>query len=195
MKRIFITAGLLIFMVGEPMAQPGVIGVYGDPAGAVCDFVDYLGVDALIYVIHTYSPGATGARFKLHWAAGANMTYLGERVTDPYFGKGTAFSGISIEFGSCVSSPNMMLTLHFKGNGDSPTCSFLVVLPHPGDESAYVNDCSDPPNLLAAGNDCLVINNDGTCPCNLPGWSPCPDIVPVHDSTWGHIKMLYLSPD
>jgi hypothetical protein len=193
MRRLLLITLILLIAATTTTAQPGVIGVYGNPTGAVCDIYDYPGADVLVYVVHTYSPGATGARFKLYWAGGADMTYLGERVTDPYFGKGTAFSGISIEYGSCVMSPNMILTLHFKGNGDSPDCSFLVVIPHPGDGSIYVTDCSDPPNLLAAGDDCLVINNnDGSCPCNIPGWSPCPDIVPVQQATWGHIKMLYL---
>ena len=121
------------------------------------------------------------------WAGGANMTYLGERVSEPYFGKGTAFTGISIEYGDCVASPNMIMTLHFSGKGESPSCSFLVVIPHPGASSVQITDCSDPPNLLDAERGCLVINNDGACPCNIPGWDPCPDIVPVQESTWGYI--------
>ncbi|MCK5645105.1 MAG: hypothetical protein KAJ19_30170 [Gammaproteobacteria bacterium] len=191
MKRIFLLTMCLLCAATAAMPQPGVIGVYGDPVGAICDFYDNPGVEALVYVVHTYTPGATGSQFKLLWAGGASMTYLGERVTAPYFGKGTAFDGISIVYGSCESSPNKIMTLHFMGNGDSQACSFLVVVPAPGAESIQVTDCSDPPNLLVAEDDCLVINSDESCPCYIPGWDPCPDIVPVQKSTWGHIKMLY----
>ncbi|MFH1754419.1 MAG: hypothetical protein ABIA59_01840 [Candidatus Latescibacterota bacterium] len=191
MKKIVLLTVCLLFVTAAAMSQPGTIGVYADITGATCDLTDYPGVDALIYVIHTYTPGATGSQFKLQWHGGASMTYLGERVTDPYFGKGTAFTGISIEYGGCMSSPNPIMTLHFAGNGDSPPCSFLLVLPHPAAVAVQVTDCGAPPNLIVAGSECLVINNDGNCPCNIPGWNICPDIVPVEQSTWGQIKVLY----
>lgn len=114
MRRILFITLVSLIAASTVVSQPGVIGVYGDPNAGSCDIYDYPRADVLVYVIHTYSPGSTGSRFKLRWTGGASMSYLGEVVSAPYSAKGTAFNGISIEYGTCAVSPNILITLHFS---------------------------------------------------------------------------------
>jgi hypothetical protein len=189
MKRLLLLSVSLLLVASLAFAQGGSIGLFSTPLANNCDVYDIPGL-VLVYVVHVYSPGATAAQFivdDLTWSGGA-MIYLAETVTAPYIKIGTcAMSGggigCAIAFGGCMPSPNMMLTIQYFGNGFSPTCGYIQVMPDPSatPPGIYVTDCSSPPLLLNATGGDVVINPDATCMCNIP----------VEETTWGGIKNLY----
>jgi hypothetical protein len=184
MKKALLLTIALLCISSLVFAQAGSIGVFADPGGAVCDLVDFPGL-VVIYVVHVYTPGATGSQFSL--TENHLMTYLAETVTAPYLKIGTcagpAGFGCAIAYGGCYASPNMMLMVQYFGNGITPPCGTIQVdvdytAAIPG---MYVSDCADPPNLLTGTGGTAFINNDGSCPCNIP----------VEETSWGQIKSLY----
>jgi hypothetical protein len=170
-------------------AQPGSIEIFADPFGAICDFVDAVPGLVFAYAVHVYTPGATSARFAVVWETGMRMAYLGETVTPPYYGVGNSRTGILISYGSCVTSPNMILTYSFFAHGTSDPCSYIFIVPIPDIGIVQVEDCASPPNLLSTHGGCAPINDDGSCPCVFRYCPPPP--VPVEQSSWGQIKSLY----
>lgn len=80
----------------------------------------------------------------------------------------------------------LILTVNFLGDGLSPACSLIKIVPDPSAPTGNIEivDCQTPfPEkfefaYLGAG----IVNGDGSCPCTY---------VPVQDTTWGGIKALY----
>jgi hypothetical protein len=168
-------------------AQTGSIGLFSDVAGTICDVYDPGGILVMVYVVHVYTPGATGAQFIVADMWGNAMTYIAETVTAPYLKIGTCAgpgaTGCAIAYGACMPSPNMMLMIQYFSMGMTPPCSYLQVMADPTatPPGIYVTDCSDPPNLLAATGGDVVINPIAGCFCDIP----------VEETSWGQIKNLY----
>jgi len=185
MKRSLLIAVCLVFTASMVFAQPpGSIGLFVDPNASVCDVYDQVPGLVTIYVFHMYTPGATASQFMVDhvsWGAGT-LTYLGE--TSPYgVIIGNSQTGISIAYGACVPSPNVLLTINYFGSGLTPPCSYIQVMPDPAaiPREIWVVDCQTPPNkAIATGGD-VVVNPDPSCFCN----------VPVEETTWGRVKALY----
>jgi hypothetical protein len=183
MKWVSALVVLLLLIPAMASSQtPGSIGLFGDEKGTTCDVYD---IPALvtIYVFHLWSPGTTGAQFKVDCNSwGADMTFIGQN--SPYLTIGDAREGVAIAYGSCLVSPILILELHYVGSGTSATCSYCQVVADPGavpTPGILVADCSDPPLLfLATGGD-VVINPDASCMCDIP----------VEEASWGRIKSLY----
>ena len=89
----------------------------------------------------------------------------------------------AIAYGGCYASPNLILTIHYFGNGITPTCSLIKVMPDPSatPPGIYVTDCADPPILGGAVGNAMVINPVPGCGCDIP----------VEQTSWGQIKSLY----
>jgi hypothetical protein len=185
MKRALLIVFCLSFLAGAVNAQvPGSIGLFADPAASYCDVYDYAPGIVIVYVVHVMTTGATASQFRVDsnsW--GANMLYLSEVVTPPYYAIGNSQTGVSIAYTYCVPSPNMIMYIQYFAQGLSATCSKIKVVDHPTatPPGIYVVDCSDPPNLLTATGGSVVINPDATCMCDIP----------VEETTWGKIKSLY----
>jgi hypothetical protein len=112
------------------------------------------------------------------------MLYLSESVTPPYIGTGNASTGITIAYGMCVTSPNMIMKIDFFAQGLSPPCSYIRVVPDPAavPPGVLVADCSFPlPILQIATGGAMVVNPDPSCMCSIP----------VEETTWGQVKALY----
>ncbi|MFH1754817.1 MAG: hypothetical protein ABIA59_03860 [Candidatus Latescibacterota bacterium] len=190
MKRALLLSVCLLVVASMAFAQAGSIGVFADPAGASCNLTDTAPGLKLVYVVHVYSPGATASQFRVTADAGMLMTYLAEAVTAPYIKIGTcagpAGTGCAIAYGSCVASPNMVLTVQYFASGLTTPCAMFHVLPDistiPPKTSVLVTNCAVPtPALLIATGGEAYVNNNGSCPCN----------VPVEETSWGQIKSLY----
>lgn len=184
MKRSVFLALMLICTASVAFAQPpGSIGLFSDPGGTNCDVNDIVPGLVIIYVVHVYTPGATAAQFRVVCGWGANMIYLSDVVTPPYFSIGSSQTGIVIAYGVCATSPNMILALNFFGQGLSAPCSYCQVMDDPtaSPPGIYVWDCSDPPQVLNATGGDVVINPVAGCFCD----------VPVEGTTWGGVKALY----
>ncbi len=184
MKRSLLIALCVVFCSSMAFAQAGSIGLFADPMGTNCDVYDQIPGLVSVYVVHVFAPGATEARFKvdhLSWGAGM-LTYLSEYVTPPYIGLGIPTTGITIIYGSCQSSPNMILTITYFGSGLTPPCSYIQVVPDPTaiPPGIYMKECT-PPSLKISTGGAVVVNPDATCMCDIP----------VEETTWGQVKALY----
>jgi hypothetical protein len=183
MRKLLLLSLVILCVSSFAFAQPpGSIGLFADPGATTCDVYDVPGL-LLIYVVHVYTPGATGAQFRVVCAWGANLTYLSDAVTPPYISIGNSQTGIAIAYGMCVPSPNMILTLQFFAQGLSGPCSYCQVMEDPtaNPPGIYVTDCASPPNLLTATGGDVVINPEPGCYCNIP----------IEETSWGQIKSLY----
>jgi hypothetical protein len=189
-------SSILLLAAVPLMAQPGYIGVYGDPAGATYLEDTFTGL-LVYYVVHVLTPGATAVQFAIPHPWCFTATYLSEAVTPPYIGIGNSQTGMAIAYGACVPSPIMILTLHYFSQGTTPNCCCLYIIPDPAanPKEIYVTDCSDPPNLLIGSGGANLINRDQNCMCDCGGCdsSVCINAnpVPVEETTWGAIKMMY----
>jgi hypothetical protein len=190
MKRFLLLSVGLLLVASLAFAQAGSIGLFSTPLANNCDVYDAAPGLLLVYVIHVFSPGATAAQFIVNdvtWLAGT-LTPLAEAATAPYIKIGTCAmslggGGCAIAFGSCVGTPNMMLTIQYFGSGLEPPCGYIQVMADPSatPPGIYVTDCSSPPLLLNATGGDVVVNPDPSCFCNIP----------VEETSWGNIKNLY----
>jgi hypothetical protein len=171
MKATLLSFLLLITSLNGSFAQPGAIGIFSNVTGDDCELSDQAPGLLPVYIVHVNTPGAIGAQFSVAWQPCMAMTYLSEAVTAPYIKIGTcagpSANGCAIAFGSCVSGPNMILTIQFFASGVTPACCWMHVATDPtaSPPGIYIADCEDPPNVLIARGGEAVINNDGSCPC------------------------------
>jgi hypothetical protein len=183
MKRALLLSVCLLVVSSLAFAQTGSIGLFADPGGTSCDLQDALPGLYSVYVVHVFTPGATGAQFMVTWDPCMLMTYLSETVTPPYLQIGTSLTGTAIAYGACVGSPNMITTLQFFAQALTGPCCMMHVVADPTEipPGIYVTNCDDPPLKLSATGGEAYINNDGSCPCD----------VPTEETSWGQIKSLY----
>jgi hypothetical protein len=176
---LFMTANLAYAQIA------GQIVIAADPNGISCDIYDTAPGAIQVYVLHMFTPGASGCQFSVNDSEiASNWVYLSELVTAPYLSIGNARGGMAITYGGCVSSPNLVLTMTYLGSGTANSCSFLLIEEDPSaaPPGIYVVDCAYPvPNLLTGTGGTAVVNPDGSCNCN----------VPAEDASWGRIKHLY----
>ena len=183
MRKILLLVVCLLLTASLTYAQPGSIGVFGDPAGMTCDIYDYVPAVVDVYVVHVFTPGASACQFMVD-DSGVYMMYLAESVNPFYIGIGYSRSGISIAYNGCVPSPNMVLTMTYFFQALTPPCSYIKVVPHPtaSPPGLYVWDCAFPaPNMLTATGGTAIVNPTASCMCD----------VPTEETTWGKIKNLY----
>jgi hypothetical protein len=166
MKRLIIIVLAIILFSSPTLAQPGSIALLSDAGGTNCNLFDQVPGLVTVYVFHLYSPGATGAQFKVESGPGVTLLFIGE--TSPYLTIGQSENGIAIAFQGCYTSPNHLLTINYIGNGTSEICSQMEVVPDPTATipGIYVTDCADPPNLLTATGGGLVVNPESYCMCS-----------------------------
>jgi hypothetical protein len=176
----------LVFAAGSAFAQmPGSIGVFSDPGGTNCDIYDFAPGLITVYVVHVNSTGATAAQFRVDnvsWGAGT-LTFLGEISAYPTV-IGNSQSGISIGYGACIVSPNLLLTINYFGSGLTPPCSYIKVVPDPQaipPGNVLVVDCGIPAAKWTATGGAMVVNPLESCLCDIP----------VQETTWGRVKSLY----
>jgi hypothetical protein len=185
MKKILLLTIAILCVSSLAFAQMGSIGVFADPAGTVCDLTDNLPGLYTVYIVHVYTTGATGAQFGLE--ENHLMTYIAETETPPYLKIGTCGGpgglGCAIAYGGCYASPNMILNIQYFAQALTPPCGWIRVIE---DNTVtppllVATDCSDPPLLINVTGGMAYINNNGSCPCNIP----------VEETSWGQIKSLY----
>lgn len=195
MKTTLLSFLLILAALNGAFAQPGAIYISSTTDGYCWEISDTTTGLLSAYVVHLYTPGATAVDFKVVGTSCLFMTYLSETVTAPYikFGScaGPSATGCAIAYGSCVPSPNMILTIQFFTQGLTPSCCEMQVVADDGvfppNIDVIVMDCADPPNRLNTYSTVAVVNPDGIhCygPCDVPD-------VPTAASTWGRIKSLY----
>ena len=166
MKRILLLFVSLVLISSAAMADH--IGAYSDASGAGCTLSAGFSTSATI--IHKFTVGATGCRFKVTFPAGSTFfsfttSYTpvgGDFEHDYEVGYGSCLSG-SIVVGNIVAilTPGIVAVLppDTFTHADAVNCSFAYVF-------ASVSSARVGPGL-------------------------CGDILPVESSTWGNVKSLY----
>jgi hypothetical protein len=177
-------------------AQGGSIVISSDPGLTDCTIVD-AGSLIIVYIGHLYSQDVTGARFKFD-IGGLPWVHL--QTNSPYWTMGDPLNGITVCYGSCLSSPDVILEMLFFGSF-APTCSYVGIAGHPVDGDIWALDCES--NMVYASGGQAIVNPDGSCFCHAdPGKAKVKhetkrsaanfcSAVPVEQSTWGMIKALY----
>jgi hypothetical protein len=188
MKPALIVFVLLWIAPPASIAQTGAIGIFADPNGASCNILDDGTAGGMklvhVYIIHAATPGATSSRFRVAWQPCMSLILLDEEVNPSYTYTGTTTSGIQIDYGGCIPSPNVLIMFSFWAQGFTPSCcwNFISADLTASPIGIYATECSDPYTQLPATGWEAVINANQGCLCN---WTP------AELSTWGQVKALY----
>jgi hypothetical protein len=185
MRRTLLLTAALMLVAGFAFAQAGSIALYSDTVGVgSCDIDDSSPAFQTIYVMHENCPGTTASRFKIDQIDGGTLVYVTEATTMP-LKIGNAQDGVALSYGTCLTSPLLILTVYYNGAGTSAVCSRLKVVADPVADPPVVQsaNCQDPPQILEGIGGEAIINADGVT-CNY-----CDP--PVQPTSWGRIKALY----
>jgi hypothetical protein len=192
MKRILLLIILLTLIVGQPMAQSGSVHLSSSYYRDWCCYLyDNIPGIVKVYAHHVYSPGVRGSKFMIYLDSDVYLTYLGESSPFTIVGGNPIFGGITIDYGTCLASPFMILEVQFFGSCLSQACSRIHVVPAEDAASGEIEvvDCSNPPNILYATGGWMYVNPDAGCyGC---GCDCDPDPIPVKQTNWGSIKAIY----
>jgi hypothetical protein len=186
MKRFALT---LVLVGGVVLAASAAfadhLGIYSDNQGNSCV------TGALVpppttnfaYVIHKFTTGTTGARFKVNDLSGL----FHAAATTPYLeggGGGAPYIGSSLAYGNCLNGQLVIYTLEFLWFAQPISCAKMEIVPDPIEISGNIifTNCNFT-TLVATGGQ-FFWNADGTCQnCNEPNATEI--------TTWGTIKALY----
>lgn len=157
---------IVVSLAAPAWAQGGFIGVYSDDTGSACNLTDNTTAVCSYYVIHSLSPATRGSRFRIE------SQHAGIKLGDtPVFlgTTGSSETGVSISYGACTDASEGLhvLTLNYFCQGTTPACATMEVVAGPDGLEAM--DCDSPVNWVPATGWTSYINNDGSCPCDLPG--------------------------
>jgi hypothetical protein len=190
MKRLLILALVVIFYSVPSFAQGGLIGIYLDTWGELCDIDDCEEgkITVLeVQVVHKLAPCATGSQFMIITSEGFTGTYLGEELPDPIGGcMGNSQTGVAIGYSAHLICPIHIMTVRYLIYGTSEPNSYIEVVADASSpfhyETPMMTDCSDIHQIHPAIGGRAYINGDGTFSCTT---------TPVEIKTWGQIKALY----
>ena len=183
MNRLLLAVVIVILSPGLALAQGGIVGLYADTDGAVCDIPDVSGTLSF-HVVLTMTPGATAVGFSApRPACMVDASWLSDSHVFPV----TIFNsqdGIGIGFGACLTGPIHVLTINYTSCGKIEPCCVYPILPDMNQLSGEVEttDCSSTFEIVYAVGASAVINPDATCPCSS---------VAAEETSWGRIKSMY----
>jgi hypothetical protein len=187
MKRLTMTALLVIALTTGALAHQGSIGLYTNTSGTDCDatLTPYVGYDVTImYYKSTSGPdGITAAEFKV----GAPPTViLGAFTKSPSISVtlGTIDTGISCSFVGCTGTGSdyvLIGTVNIIALGSTPIMLHVLqpdVVPFPP-FAPRVSMCDDPARTIVGVLGGFFTTPDGTCN------------IATEEKTWGAIKDMY----
>ncbi len=152
------------------------LGVWGSPDGTF-PISDTPPAQLIpIYVVYRFAEDVARVEFSAPLPSCATgITYLFDEPVWPST-VGNSQSGVTVDFGGCLSSSIHVLTIYVFGQGLTPACCYYPVMPHSGTGQARVMDCAGA--WSEADIQPTFINDDGTCG------------VPVGTSTWSRITAV-----
>ena len=188
MKRLTITALVLIALTTGAFAHQGSIGLYTDTAAIDCDmtFTPYLGADITImyYKSDAGPDGLTAAEFMVEVPAGLMVISTFTPSPDVSVTLGDIATGIATSFTGCTGSGNdytLIGTLSVLPFASTPmqikvlTSTVITAPPY----EPRVSMCDDPARTIVGV---------------LGGWFTAPDgscNVGTESKTWGAIKEMH----
>ncbi len=167
MKKVLLLMVAVLMISSVAMADH--IGVYSDNTGASCALGAAGQFNPSATVIHKFTAGATGSRFKVTFPGGT--AFFG--FNTPYVPVGALNSDISLGYGSCLSGTIVLGTINAiygPGTGMVEKADLQSII-------LYTN-CLFAELPATGGN--FYVAGTGNC-----------GEVATEQSTWGSVKALY----
>jgi hypothetical protein len=168
---------IALLILSPHRAAADYISVYSDDSGSSC-LLGSAGFTSTATVIHSFSLGATGSRFRLELPAGSSFFAFTPSPWRSFTLTGSILSGASITYGECLTGANPLGTITAI-----LTQGTLCVRPADGSLNIMVSDCAFV-ETAATGGAAYVASNG---PC-YEAWQ---GIVATDQKTWGAVKSLY----
>jgi hypothetical protein len=168
MKRALLLTICALMIAGVAMADH--IGVYYDASGSSCN-LGPAGFNTTATLIHKFTLGATGSRFRVTFPAGS--TFFG--FNTPYSGVGDFLTDYQLAYGQCQLGTVLLGTIVAI-----LTEGIVAVTPPAGWTHIDAVNCSYEYAFATAGDAYVG---------PIPG--PWCGAVAVQSSTWGAVKALY----
>jgi len=169
MKKVLLLMVAVLMISSVAMADH--IGVYTDNTGASCNFGNIAGnFNPSATVIHKFTTGATGSRFKVTFPAGT--AFFG--FNTPYVPVGALNSDLSLGYGQCLSGSIVLGTINAiyqNGTGQVEKADLQAII-------LYTNCLFA--ELPATGGLFYIGATNPNC-----------GEVATEQSTWGSVKALY----
>ena len=175
MKRTLLLMICALMVSSAAMADH--IGVYSDATGETCDLGNIAGqFSSTATVIHKYTSGAVGSRFKATFPPGT--LFIG--LVTPYVVVGVLPTDLSLAYGQCRSDCIVLGTLlAIYGAGT------IRIQAADGQANIIYADCSFVEKTASGGTAGVNVTSDCT-DLTVGGCT-----VAVESSTWGSVKSLY----
>jgi hypothetical protein len=173
MKRpLLLTIGML-FLASAALADH--IGIYADDTGTSCNLTTSPPLNQASAVIHKFSAGAHGSRFKIDMSAATGIaSFIGFVVPNPFTPIGDARTDMTVQYGSCMSGSFLVGHLQLLW-GATPAGTISVVKPD-GFTSVLHFDCADVEHPATGGY--ATIGGVG---------STCGEPTAAEASPWGSV--------
>ncbi len=117
-----------------------------------------------VYVVHTGTPGATAVWFAAPKPACMTGTWISDTCPFP-IASGDSQTGISVDYGACLSSPIHVVTISYLTQGMTPPDCPYEILPHPRRTALSLLDCNS--NYHPGYPSTTYINSNLACTCNV----------------------------
>ena len=169
MKKLLLLAISLLMISSVALADH--IGVYSDATGGSCNLGAAGQFSPTATVIHKFSTGATGSRFKVTFPAGT--AFFG--FNTPYVTIGVLNTDLSFGYGQCLSGSIVLgsiLAIYGAGQGQVEKAELQPIILYTNCLFAELQATGGPFYVGQAGN------------CSEQS-------TPVEPSTWGNVKALY----
>jgi hypothetical protein len=191
MKYLLAIAALLAL---PQLATADQVGLFSEPTAYSCTVLDVPGPSTL-YVVHRFSRGTNGSRFRIEPSTGFTGTLLS--VSSEYtIVSGDPLNGITMSYDPCMSGSIVVLSLTFMLDGTASPCSWLRTAAHPLSPDGEIDVFNCPSgrspgdwggvHVIQGYGFCYDLSADPDFPCK-----PADPPVPVAPSTWGAVKSLY----
>ena len=167
MKRLLLLISSLLVISTTSWAD--LIGVYSDATGASCNLGAAGQFNPNATVIHRFTQGATGSRFKVTFPAGTS--FFG--FNTPYVPVGALNSDLSLGYGQCLNGMIVLGTINAVYGAGTGTVEKADLQP------------------IILYTDCVFAELPATGGNFYVGGSDYCGSTPVEPSTWGSVKALY----
>jgi hypothetical protein len=171
MKKVLLLMVAVLMISSVAMADH--IGLYGDLAGSTCLVAPGFAQGNTAFVLHKFTTGATGSRWKINFPAGSTIFAFSPAGTFSPLGNVT--TDMSVGYGGCNTG-----TLYLGYCVGSLTAGAGAVVAADLQTNVIYTDCGFT-QLNATG---------GTFTVGAAGPAPCGE-VPTEPTTWGSVKALY----
>jgi hypothetical protein len=182
LRRFLFVSCLSAPLLVAANAFPIAIAVIPPSPGGECTLADKQAGQLTAYVILYFGINVGEMRFRVETGGG----FTGQLLTETYGSLntiGNVTDGLGV-FNLGCPPLERLVTLTYQTFGTSPPCSYLEVLPYPGDAEITAWDCDfNPMSVSTPGT--TWVNNNGSC-----GLVWC-STVATRPSTWGKVKALY----